>query len=75
MIVSVFLLHLAYFQDGCKAYPQLIAAKHDSTHQNAILNDSTPISNYEIGLQVVKILEASQQSIKNNGAEIFLENN
>ena len=42
---------------------------------NAILNDSTPISNYEIGLQVVKILEASQQSIKNNGAEIFLENN
>ena len=42
---------------------------------NAILNDSTPVSNYEIGLEVVKILEASQQSIKNNGAEIFLENN
>ena len=45
------------------------------SYVNAILNDSTPVSNYEIGLQVVKILEASQQSIKNNGAEIFLENN
>ena len=42
---------------------------------NSILNNSTPISNYKIGLQVVKILEASQQSIKNNGVEIFLENN
>ena len=42
---------------------------------NSVLNNSTPISNYKIGLQVVKILEASQQSIKNNGVEIFLENN
>ena len=42
---------------------------------NAILNDSNPISDYEIGLQVVKILEGAQQSIKNNGDVILLESN
>ena len=54
---------------------------YDSLHVSTLPStidiawDTTPISNYKIGLQVVKILEASQQSIKNNGVEIFLENN
>jgi predicted dehydrogenase len=37
----------------------------------AIKSGTTPISNYKIGLEVVKILEASQLSIKNKGKEIF----
>jgi len=39
---------------------------------NSILQETTPISNYESGINVVKILEASQQSIENNGIEIKL---
>lgn len=39
---------------------------------SAIINDTTPISNYASGLEVIKILEASQQSIKNNGKEIII---
>lgn len=38
----------------------------------SILNHSTPVSSAELGLDVIKILEASQQSIKNNGKEIIL---
>ena len=38
----------------------------------SILTNKTPISNYKIGLDVVKILEASQKSIKNKGKEISL---
>lgn len=37
---------------------------------SAIINNTTPISNYQSGLEVIKILEASQQSIKNQGKEI-----
>ena len=39
---------------------------------SAIINNTTPISNYQSGLDVIKILEASQQSIKNNGKEIII---
>ena len=39
---------------------------------NAISNNSKPISNYELGLQVVKILEAAQTSIKNNGKIVLI---
>jgi hypothetical protein len=31
-----------------------------------------PISNYQSGLDVIKILEASQKSIKNKGKEIII---
>ena len=39
---------------------------------NSILNKSKPVSDYNVGLNVVKILEASQKSIKNDGVKIFL---
>lgn len=38
----------------------------------AVTKKQKPISDYELGLNVVKILEASQQSIKNKGKEILL---
>lgn len=37
---------------------------------NSILNKTTPISNYEMGLSVVKVLDAAQKSIKNKGMEV-----
>ena len=37
---------------------------------NAIINKEEPRSNSKLGLNVVKILEAAQTSIKNNGKEI-----
>ena len=39
---------------------------------NAISDNSKPISNYELGLHVVKILEAAQTSIKNNGKIVLI---
>ena len=39
---------------------------------SAILQQTTPISNYNSGLEVIRILEAAQQSIKSNGKEIIL---
>ena len=36
---------------------------------SAIIDKTEPISNYDIGLQVVKILEAAQKSITNQGKE------
>ena len=39
---------------------------------SAIINNTTPISDFQSGLDVIKILEASQQSIKNNGKEIII---
>jgi len=38
----------------------------------AIVNSSIPISNAELGLNIVKILNASEKSIKNNGRYIEL---
>jgi len=38
----------------------------------SISDKSEPVSNWKIGLEVVRILEASSQSIKNNGKEIVL---
>ena len=38
----------------------------------AILTNTTPVSGYQSGLDVIKILEASQKSIKNNGKEIII---
>lgn len=37
---------------------------------NAIIHNTTPISNYQSGLDVIRILEASQISIKNQGKEV-----
>ena len=37
---------------------------------SAIIDKTKPISNYYIGLQVVKILEAAQRSITNQGKEV-----
>ena len=39
---------------------------------SAIINNTTPISNYQSGLDVISILEASQKSIKNQGREIII---
>jgi predicted dehydrogenase len=39
---------------------------------NCIINKQVPLSNATIGLDVVKILEASNKSIKNNGKEVIL---
>ena len=38
----------------------------------SIQNQVIPVSNSELGLDVVKILEAAQKSIKTNGKEIIL---
>ncbi|GHM99865.1 oxidoreductase [Cytophagales bacterium WSM2-2] len=40
---------------------------------NSIETGRLPLSNYKTGLNVVKVLEASEQSIKNNGKEIILK--
>jgi len=39
---------------------------------DSIIHSKEPLARAEIGLQVVKVLEASQKSIKNNGKEIIL---
>jgi len=39
---------------------------------NSIKNNTKPISDFESGLNVIRILEASQKSIKQNGKEIIL---
>ena len=39
---------------------------------NSIINKTEPLSNAKLGLDVIQILEASQQSIKNKGKEIIL---
>lgn len=40
---------------------------------NAIIRGTDPIANYTSGINVVKVLEASQKSIKNNGAEVEIK--
>jgi hypothetical protein len=40
---------------------------------SAIENNSTPLSDGILGLNVVKILEASELSLKNRGKEIRLD--
>ena len=39
---------------------------------NSIINDTIPVSNYQIGLEVVKVLEAAQESISNKGKEVMI---
>jgi len=39
----------------------------------SILNNRTPVSNYNSGLSVIKILEASSTSIKNHGKEVIIK--
>ena len=39
----------------------------------SIIEDKTPISSFDIGLDIVKMLEASEKSIKNNGKEIIIQ--
>jgi predicted dehydrogenase len=39
---------------------------------NSILDSKEPLANAELGLDVVKVLEASQKSIKNKGKEIII---
>lgn len=38
----------------------------------AIVNNTTPVSDYRMGRDVVKLLEAAQHSIKNRGQEVIL---
>jgi len=40
---------------------------------SAILHGTTPISNWKSGLNTIKILEASQKSIKNKGIEVLID--
>ncbi len=54
---------------------QTEALKREAEHFiDCILNDKTPINDGLSGLRVVKILEASNESIKNNGKMIQLKN-
>ena len=39
---------------------------------SSIINSHKPLSDYESGFEVVRILEASQTSIKNKGREVVL---
>jgi predicted dehydrogenase len=39
---------------------------------SAVISGQQPISDFKVGLNVVKVLEASQQSIKNKGKEVIL---
>ena len=39
---------------------------------SSIQNNKEPISNFNLGLEIVKILEAAQKSIKNNGQIVML---
>lgn len=39
----------------------------------ALTTGSKPVSDYELGLNIVKILEASQYSIKNKGCEVQIK--
>ena len=40
---------------------------------SAIRNGHKPVSDHNSGLEVIKILEASQQSIKNKGKEVLVK--
>jgi predicted dehydrogenase len=40
---------------------------------SAIENGTTPVSDWKVGLEVVKVLEAAQESIKNKGKEIKIQ--
>ena len=39
---------------------------------NSIQSNKEPLSNFDLGLDIVKILESAQKSIKNNGVKINL---
>jgi len=39
----------------------------------SIIHKTKPLANAHLGMQVVKILEASQESIKNNGKEVKIK--
>ena len=39
---------------------------------DSIIRSKEPLANAELGLEVVKVLEASQKSIKNRGKEIII---
>jgi len=41
---------------------------------SAVRNGTTPLSDHVSGLEVIKILEASQESIKNKGREVIIKN-
>lgn len=41
---------------------------------SAIVNGTTPIASWKSGLNTIKILEASQKSIKSGGAEVKIQN-
>ena len=42
--------------------------------RDAVINGNQPLASDHSGVKVLKILEASQQSIKNKGAEVEIEN-
>lgn len=55
-----------------KISPKEALASMAADFINSIINSTSPISDARLGLQVVSILEASQNSIKNRGKEILL---
>ena len=55
--------------------PQTEALKLETEHfVDCVMNDKTPINDGLSGLRVVKILEASDESLKNDGKMIRLKN-
>jgi predicted dehydrogenase len=40
---------------------------------SAIEKGTTPVSDWRVGLEVVKVLEAAQESIKNKGKEVVIK--
>ena len=69
------------FQNGITSNDDILEPKFSSKEGllamaedfvSSIINDKEPLSDSTSGLEVVKILEAAQKSIKNNGEKVFL---
>ena len=69
------------FQNGITSNDDILEPKFSSKEGllamaedfvSSIINNKEPLSDSTSGLEVVKILEAAQKSIKNNGEKVFL---
>ena len=69
------------FQNGITSNDDILEPKFSSKEGllamaedfvSSIINDKEPLSDSNLGLEIVKILEASQKSIRNNGEKVFL---
>jgi predicted dehydrogenase len=65
------------YRSGDMYAPKLQVSEALSSMANdflqSILNKTKPLSDYSIGYDVVKILQASSKSLKENGKEIFID--